>query len=81
MGLFAPKKPKRQTGQQSLDAAVAAVNAWAGVITEAQLRQAEASGAEVFRRADCVIVRTEIPGGWRLETYEIEGNGRYRMGR
>jgi hypothetical protein len=90
MGLFSPKyppgaeppsKPKRQTSQQRLDARVAAANARDGAIDEAYLRNAAATGAEVFRRADHVAVRTKIPGGYQLATYIPLGNGKYKAPR
>jgi hypothetical protein len=90
MGLFSPKyppgteppaKPKRQSQQQRLDAAVAAVNARDGLVDEAWLRRAEAGGAKVTRHADHVTVQREVPGGYSTASYDIEGGGRYRAPR
>jgi hypothetical protein len=80
-GTEPPVKPQKQSWQQRHNARQAELADRAGLITEADLRRAEASGATVTRYPGHVSVKREIPGGWRVENYLIEGNGRYRMPR
>jgi hypothetical protein len=90
MGLFSPKyppgaeppaKPKRQSQQQRLDAAVAAADARQGVVDDAWLRRVEGEGAKVTRHAGYITVQREIPGGYSTATYDIQGGGRYKAPR